>query len=440
MSSSLKPFLPRSALFRFGLAVLALATLCGGFWLFGRAGLNDTARVSPIAPAHAAIFPQAPDAAEPGPEPLLARIIAAIEQNQLDSALKQTEILLEQYPTYRLGYLIKGDLLLARAHPLPAFGAANDAPAEQIEDLRAEAIARLHGYRQKPPENTVPRYLLQMNARQKHAIVVDTQKSRLYLFKNEEGSPRLIADYYISQGKLGSDKRSEGDRRTPLGVYYITSFLSQEKLVNMYGDGRADMYGHGAFPLNYPNELDRRQNRSGSGIWLHGTASDTYSRPPLASDGCVVLANPDFDRLGQSVDIGHTPVIISHGIEWTPLATWQKERDELAKTIDTWRRDWESLDTERYLTHYSVQFRSQRHDFSEFAAQKRLVNQGKTWIQVEVSDLSIFRNPAVPDAEGIAVVTFRQGYASNNLTNTMKKRQYWQYEQGRWKILYEGNA
>jgi len=422
-------------LFRFGLVVLALV-LCGGFWIFKRAGLDDTALASPIAPASAAIVPQLADAN--GPEPLLARIVAAIEMNELESALTQTETLLEQYPNYRLGYLIKGDLLLAHAHPLLAFGAASDAPAEQIEDLRAEAIARLRGYRQKPPEDSVPRYLLQMSAQ--HAIVVDTQKSRLYLYKNEEGNPRFVADYYISQGKLGADKRSEGDRRTPLGVYHITSFLSKEKLVDMYGDGRADMYGHGAFPLNYPNELDRRQKRSGSGIWLHGTASDTYSRPPLASDGCVVLANPDFDRLLESVEIGQTPVIISHGIEWTPLAAWQEERNELVKAVETWRRDWESLDTERYLTHYSLQFKSPHQDFAEFAAQKRLVNQGKTWIQIELSDLSIFRNPAMSDGEGIAVVTFRQSYASNNLTNTMKKRQYWQYEQGRWKILYEGNA
>ena len=29
--------------------------------------------------------------------------------------------------------------------------------------------------------------------------------------------------------------------------------------------------GDGAFPLNYPNEWDRRLNKTGSGIWLHGT-------------------------------------------------------------------------------------------------------------------------------------------------------------------------
>ncbi|MCL2076201.1 MAG: L,D-transpeptidase family protein [Betaproteobacteria bacterium] len=412
--------------------LLAIAALFGGFWLFDRA---EPSEGGPITPASAAIMPVSFKNA--GPEPQLARIIAAIEMRELDNALELTETLLQQYPNYRLGYLIKGDLLLARAHPLPAFGAASGAPSEQIDDLRAEAIARLQGYRHRPREDAVPRYLLRMNTQ--HAIVIDTQKSRLYLYRNDDGNPSFVADYYMSQGRLGSDKKFEGDLRTPLGVYHVTSFLSQERLAEMYGK-LADQYGHGAFPINYPNALDRLQNRTGSGIWLHGTSSDTYSRPPLASEGCVVLSNPDFDQLGQSVEIGRTPVILSHGIEWTPRSEWQNERDELIKAFETWRSDWESLDTELYLTHYSPQFQSRSQNFAEFAAQKRQVNRGKTWIKVKAGDLSIFRNPAMPGQGEIAVVTFRQEYASSNFANTVKKRQYWQYEDGRWRILYEDGA
>jgi murein L,D-transpeptidase YafK len=427
-------------MFRLWLAIFALVGVGGWFLLFERADLSES---STIAPASAAMASSLPDAASlpnvSDPEPQLASIIAAIENAQLHKALEQTETLLQHYPNYRLGHLIKGDLLLARAQPLPAFGAANDASLEQVADLRAEAIARLKAYRQKPQEDSVPRYLLQMSNRQKHAIVVDTQNSRLYLYRNEDGSPRFVADYYMSQGKLGANKKAEGDRRTPLGVYHVTSFIPQEKLASTYGR-LADMYGHGAFPINYPNELDRLQKRTGYGIWLHGTPSDTYSRPPQASDGCVVLSNPDFDQLGQNVEVGYTPVIISHGIEWVSLATWQNERDELSETIAAWRRDWENLDTERYLGHYSPLFKSRRQTFAEFAAQKRLVNQGKTWIQVKISELSIFRNPAMPGQEEVVVVTFRQEYASNNLVNSMKKRQYWRLDEGRWKIFYESEA
>ncbi|MDR2636888.1 MAG: L,D-transpeptidase family protein [Zoogloeaceae bacterium] len=419
------------------LGLLVVVGICGSLWTLihpnwrpWRNMALDTA--IPSANAAAAPADLALDA-DIDPESGLARILSSLEENRLDNALAQTEALLQRYPNYRLAHLIKGDLLLARAHPLPGFGAASDAPVEKIADLRSEAIARLQGYQQKPPAGAIPRYLLQMSQAQKYAIVIDTRKSRLYLYKNDAERPRLVSDYYVSQGKSGADKKSEGDRRTPLGVYHITSYIPPEKL--------ADMYGNGAYPINYPNEWDKRQGRSGYGIWLHGTPSDTYSRPPQASDGCVVLANPDFDKLGKNVQIGQTPVIISHGVEWLTAADWQRERAELASQVEQWRADWESLDTERYLAHYSPRFKSRDQDFSRFAEQKRQVNQGKNWIKIKLRQLSMFRNPALPGMEEeIAVVTFEQDYASNNLVNSMRKRQYWLRENGQWKILYEGNA
>lgn len=367
-----------------------------------------------------------------GPEESLTRIFAEIEANRLSNALQLTETLLRQHPNYRLAHLIKGDLLLARTKPIQSFGAMADAPAEKVADLRAEAIARLAGYREKPPANFVPRYLLQMQPDQRFAIVVDTKRSRLYLYENDQkkgGQPRFVADYYVTQGKLGAEKLVEGDKKTPVGVYHVTANLPRQKL--------ADLYGSGAFPLNYPNEWDKRQGRNGSGIWLHGTPSDTFARPPRASDGCVVLTNQDLDVVAKNLQVGLTPVIISNSVEWLSLDDWAKERSELNKSIDAWRADWESRDTERYLKHYSKRFKSGEQDFAEFSAQKKQVNAGKDWIKLKIDNLSVFRNPG---KEEVVVVTFDQDYRSNNLNNQMKKRQYWLREGDQWKIIYEGSA
>ncbi|WP_234087438.1 murein L,D-transpeptidase family protein [Azonexus sp. R2A61] len=367
-----------------------------------------------------------------GPDAQLARIFAEIEANRLGNALQLTENLIQQHPNYRLAYLIKGDLLLARTQPIRTMGAAAGAPSERVDDLRAEAIARLRAYRDRPQEKFVPRYLLQMRPDQRYAVVVDSARSRLYLYQNDVangGRPRFVADYYITQGKLGADKLSEGDKKTPIGVYHVTADLSRQKL--------PDLYGNGAFPINYPNEWDRRQGRSGSGIWLHGTPSDTFARPPRASDGCVVLTNQDLDAIRNNLQVGLTPVIISPQIEWLSLDDWTRERDELNRTIDSWRTDWASRDVERYLSHYSRRFNANGQDFAQFAAQKRQVNNGKEWIKVDLANLSVFRNPGKED---ILVVTFDQDYRSNNLNNRMKKRQYWIHEDGGWKIIYEGAA
>jgi murein L,D-transpeptidase YafK len=198
-----------------------------------------------------------------------------------------------------------------------------------------------------------------------------------------------------------------------------------------------DFYGTGAFPINYPNEWDRRQGRNGSGIWLHGTPSDTFSRPPLASDGCVVLTNRDLEAIRQRVQVGLTPVIISSGIEWVQPQAISGVRQELAGALEQWRRDWESLNTEKYLAHYSPTFRSGTQDYKAFAQQKRQVNAGKQWVKVKVDGLSMF---LYPGKEKVAVVTFVQDYSSSNLQNRMRKRQYWIKEGSGWRIVHEGAA
>ena len=370
-------------------------------------------------------------AGDAGPEAQLKQVFSDIEASRLDSALQKTEALLRQYPNFRLAHLIKGDLLLARGKPIRTFGNAENAPEDRIADLRAEAIARLRAYDDKPAPNAVPRYLLQMPADQRHAIVVDTQKSRLYLYQNDtrDGRPRFVADYYVTHGKLGAEKLREGDKKTPVGVYRITASLPAKKL--------GDLYGNGAYPLDYPNEWDRRQGRGGHGIWLHGTPSNTYSRPPRASDGCVVLANADLSELSKKLQIGVTPVIISNSVEWLSLDDWQAERSALNRQIEEWRTDWESRDPQRFLRHYSKRFEAGGQKFEQFARQKRQVIADKEWIKVKLSNQSVFRNPG---KEEFVVVSFDQDYRSNAASNQMRKRQYWIREDGTWKIIYEGSA
>lgn len=389
-----------------------------------------TAHAVGKAPKHLQQSKKSESYSDSGPEPQLARIFDHIEKNRLDLALEQTEVLIRSYPNYRLAYLIKGDLLLARSKPLTSFGeGGSKAAGEKVADLREEAFVRLKGYRSKPPADYVPRYLLQMESDQKYAIVVDTQKSRLYLYQNDKGTPRFVADYYITQGKLGSEKWREGDKKTPIGVYHVTSSLSRQKL--------GDFYGSGAFPINYPNEWDKRQGRNGHGIWLHGTPSDTFSRPPKASDGCVVLTNQDLDALSKNLQVGMTPVIISNSIEWLSLDDWQHERKSLLGMIEEWRKDWESRDVDKYARHYAQKFTADGQNLGSWIEQKRKVNAGKSWIKVGTDNISMFRNPG---KEEYVVVTFEQDYRSSNLSNQMKKRQYWIKEGGSWKILYEGAA
>lgn len=362
-------------------------------------------------------------------EKALSQVFEAIEQNKFDLALERVEAMLKANPNYRLAHLIRGDLLLARTRPITTFGNAGNVPREKIEDLRAEALSRLRALRERPDTNRVPRYVLQFRREETHALVVDSKRSRLYVYENDHGRPRYVADYYVTLGKRGVDKVREGDQKTPVGVYHVTANLPRRKL--------ADFYGSGAFPINYPNEWDKLHGRNGHGIWLHGTPSNTFARPPRASDGCIVLSNGDLEFLGSELQVGLTAVIIADEIQWADGATQEAERKSLAQAIEAWRTDWESLDTGKYLRHYSAKFKSADQNLAQWGAHKRKVNAGKSWIKVGLSDINMFRNPGKDD---LVVVSFEQGYRSSNLSNSMRKRQYWLREGTRWKIIYEGSA
>ena len=362
------------------------------------------------------------------PEDRLSEVFQAVEANRLDDALTRVDALLRDYPNFRLAHLVRGDLLLARARPLETFGnVVKTVPQEKIDGLRAEALARLRAKRERPADEAAPRNVLQLNPAQKHALLVDSRRSRLYVFANDGGRPRYVADYYVTLGKNGIDKAREGDQKTPVGVYHVTANLPRSKLT--------DFYGAGAFPINYPNEWDKRQGRNGHGIWLHGVPSSVYARAPRASDGCIVLANGDLEQVGKMLQVGLTPVIIAETIEWSDAQVVEAERSSLAAAVEQWRADWQSRDTERYLNHYSKRFSSDKQDYAAWAAHKRTVNAGKRWIEVGVANVAMLRYPREGD---FVVVTFEQAYRSDSLKNTMKKRQYWIREEGAWKIFYEG--
>jgi murein L,D-transpeptidase YafK len=363
-----------------------------------------------------------------GTEARLVKSLQAINNNHLDIALNEVDSLLRANPNFKLAQLVKGDLLMAHAGVIDNFGSAANAPKDKIEDLRDEARVRLQRVLSQSDAKLKPHFLWQMDAQQKFALVVDTSRSTLFVYENVDGEPRYVTDFYVTIGKLGTEKFSSGDQRTPIGVYFVKAELPKKQL--------ADMYGDGAYPLSYPNEWDVRNKRAGSGIWLHGTPSGTYSRPPRASNGCVVLANDDLNKIAPYLQVGITPVIIANQMDWGSEQD-QVERANLLQEVEQWRKDWASLNTDAYLKHYAPNFSSNSMDYPAWAKQKQQVNSAKSWIKVDLSKVSIFSYPEQPD---MVVVNFEQDYGSSNLSNRMKKRQYWIKQNNRWKIIYEGAA
>lgn len=375
------------------------------------------------APPVAALTPGATEAPQarrslPAPEELVVKSLASIREGRLDDALRQLEAALQVDPQFRLAHLIKGDVLLARSRPLDGFGAGAKAPASALAGLRAEARARVERERMAVETQRLPRYLVQLPRAQAYAMVVDSAQSTLYLYHNDGVRLRYVADYYVTVGRNGTDKRRRGDRRTPIGVYHVVNRVPPGNLT--------DFYGSGAWALDYPNAWDRRLGRGGSGIWLHGTPRGTYSRPPRASDGCLVLSNTDLDEVGRWLQPGLTPVVIADAVDWVTEAEIQAVRAEVTQAFDAWRLAWNAGDAAALAASYDPEFEAKG------AASVRRVALQRRHGTMQVSELSILLQPGT---EQLAVVSFLQDHRGSGQRQHL--RQYWRRAAGTWRIVQE---
>jgi L,D-transpeptidase YnhG len=368
-------------------------------------------------------------------EAKLLHIYQLIGQGQSRQALLESEQLLKLQPNFQLAQLVHGDLLSSFVRPVNAPGdlpksaalASSVSPAA-LNELREESMMRLKALREKPPANSIPSQFLALSERNKHAIAVDASRSRLYLFENSSTGVKLVADYYISVGKLGVEKSLEGDQRTPLGVYYVTGSLSPTSLV--------DFYGVGALPINYPNPLDLKRGKTGSGIWLHGTPSEQYSRAPKASDGCVVLANPDLNRILTSVRSRTTPVVIAERLQWVPKASLDSEKSNFTQILMSWRATKVQADTTKLMTFYTPDFSNYGKTLAQYTALQTLELSKLKGRDIALTNLSMMR---WTDQNDTMVVTFDEVIAGS--TRGVTKRQYWirdGKDSKNWKIFFEG--
>jgi murein L,D-transpeptidase YafK len=344
-------------------------------------------------------------------------------------ALAKAQKLVEDLPNFQLAQLVYGDLLAARTRPVKAMGDVPDDIAKSagnaLGELRDESARRIKALKERPVAGTIPSQFLALSQKTRHAIAVDASRSRLYLFENSSTGLVLLADYYISVGKAGTSKSAEGDQRTPLGVYYITSNLDKKSL--------KEFYGSGALPINYPNILDAKRGKTGGGIWLHGTPPNQFSRPPLATDGCVVMANPDLDQIIKTVEVRSTPIVIASQLQWVEPRNIRAEGKPFEDVLHAWRNAKTSGNVDQILSFYTPDFSSNGKTLAQWTPVLKTELskvQGRT---IELKDVSYLR---WTDSADTMVVTF--GEVAEGTKTGLTKRQYWMRQGNQWKIFFEG--
>jgi len=362
-------------------------------------------------------------------EQRLLEVFALMARGQSKEALAKVEKLVQDHPNFQLAQLVYGDLLAARTRPLQSLGDMTPdtarAGAATLADLREETKQRMGNVKDRPPEGFVPSQFLKMAPQTRSAIAIDASRSRLYLFENTPSGLQLKADYYVSVGKAGVSKSQEGDQRTPLGVYFISSRLDRKTLT--------DFYGFGALTLNYPNMLDVRRGKSGSGIWLHGTPPNQFARAPHSTDGCLVLSNPDIRALIETTSVRNTPVVVSSQLVWKAPKQLEDPAKAFATTLESWRSAKASGDLKKTLAFYTPDFSSYGKNLDQFTRMLKAEMKASKGRDVALKDLSYFQ---WNDSAETMVVSF--GEVSAGRRTGMHKRQYWLRSGNEWKIFFEG--
>lgn len=236
-------------------------------------------------------------------------------EGEYAKALQLAQIMAERFPNFQLGQLIYADLMASMFEGVPEREILMQKPEalERLHQLKTEALQRTRHAGTLTLPGTYPEPLRFLSPSVQQLVVVDAKKSRLYLLAHQKdgrglGHLQVVFDAYVSIGNKGMGKWREGDAKTPIGVYFVQKHLTDFML--------PDLYGSGALTLDYPNPLDKQQHRTGSGIWLHGSPSQQYARPPTSTDGCVVLANDDMLQLIKHGVRAGTPVLIAEQLNW----------------------------------------------------------------------------------------------------------------------------
>ncbi|MCL2064619.1 MAG: L,D-transpeptidase family protein [Candidatus Cloacimonetes bacterium] len=267
------------------------------------------------------------------------------------------------------------------------------------------------------------------NELDQHLIIAEKkyQHAALYRFENIDqntANPQpsilerrlvFLNSYQISTGKADGNKLRRGDLKTPEGLYIAYPFFSEQNLRRRYG-AIAAQYGTGAWELGYPNELDRLRQKTGSGIWIHGTDVDMT---PNDTEGCIRFENEIITYFHEVLNFSKTPVIINDVIEWVNIDFLKKEIENIEFFLTNWLTSWINQDITEYLSFYSSdEFIShrQRMNFEAWENHKKRIFNPDIQLEIVLTDYSFYY------ADNLVLVSFDQEYSAPNLKNSGRKQ------------------
>lgn len=261
----------------------------------------------------------------------------------------------------------------------------------------------------------------------KHLFIVDKSAYKFSIYDYQGGHLIHEGDYKTTLGDAHGDKFVEGDLKTPVGTYRITSKLTRET-------NRLDSYyGPLAYTTNYPNYMDKKLKKTGHGIWVHGFPLNGV-RDNNNSEGCVVIDNDLLLELDKKIVSDNIVVMIN---EEGQLEASKDDLAHILSLIFKWRWYWKNNELNNYLELYSDDFT--RHDglkFEAFSATKRQIFSRKEQKIIDLSNIEVVPYPN-SIGETLFRVRFWQDYRASSHISARTKELYIRKDGGKFLIVLE---
>ncbi len=259
-------------------------------------------------------------------------------------------------------------------------------------------------------------------------VIVEKSRRTLFLLRSVQGKLSLAKAYPCIVGRNIKDKEKVGDMATPEGIYFFVEFVPGSKLPKNYGMG--------AFVLNYPDFLDKKEGKTGDGVWLHGHDPKKALDEVQSTKGCVVMDNDSLRELSTVIKLGTTPIVIVDRLAYRSVDNQKKVAQDLTAFVTAWQKAWEAVDMKKFFRFYARDFRaSDGSDLETFGQRKEQVSRGKKFIKIRLDRKAVMLSQK--DQGDIAVVRFRQVYTSNNFNGVSVKSLYLKKSQKGWQIIGE---
>ena len=257
-------------------------------------------------------------------------------------------------------------------------------------------------------------------------VVVDKKKNQTHLANYEEGRLEIVQTFRTTLGQKIGDKLIEGDLKTPEGIY---EFLFRAKAPDLKA-----MFGPLAIYVSYPNAMDKRGDKTGFDILIHGTDDPARLEKLFDSKGCVVLDNENVKIVSDNIELKKTKIIITR--DYGALSDFS--RLQKAETfLNDWLKAWSTKDISAYVESYADEFSIDKMNRIQYAKYKASLADKYDTIQVTAE------NPRFYFHEKYDLIEFTQNYRStfkNGATAFQmkaRKRLYLQDRNGHYRIVME---